>query len=77
MWFDEQKPVVDGHMVAEWLRPLFTWFTKKIVKPVSDQWRYDLAKWAMDPLITISKPKWFTQLVVTLCTEPKDVQQPK
>ena len=74
MWFDEKK--VDGHVLGEKLRPVFNWVMARLVRPVSDQWRYDVAKWAMDPLITISKPKWFTQLVVTLCTEPKN-EQPK
>jgi len=74
MWFERQ--VVIGSAIGELIKPLFIWVKDKVIKPDSEQWRFDLAKWAMDPWFTVMKPQWFTKLVVTLCTEPPKKDEP-
>jgi hypothetical protein len=76
MWFDEKQPV-KGSILGVWLRPYFAKLMLKVVRSKSEDWRYNLAKWAWAPLVHIEKPKWFSQFVVTLCTEPKDEQSAK
>ena len=75
MWFDERQSSYSK--LGQWLKPVFAWFVGCSVRPTSEDWRYTSVKWAMAPLIEIPKPKWFTRLIVTLCTEPKADEQSK
>lgn len=76
MWIDEQQVTNVACRIGEWLKPAFLWYMRKRDPVIADSgvWRFDLSTWAMKPLLVIKKPLWFTKIIMTLCTETKDVK---
>lgn len=64
------KNVAAGIALGEWLRPVFSWFVIRLVRPKTDTWRYTAVRWVTEPAVTVNYPVWFQKLIMTLCSEP-------